>query len=369
MMIFTSHTAKHVVLVSLLLYAANMLYAQDSSAKEPALTTRLFVDAYYAYDFSQPANKLKAAYLYNHNRHNEIAINLALASIQYKQQRVRAAVALMAGTYSRYNLAAEPPLLRHVYEANGGLRLFKQQELWLDFGVLPSHIGFESAISKDCPTLTRSMLAENTPYYETGARVSYTTKNKKWYAAALLLNGWQRMTAVPGNSSVSVGTQLTWSPVSELSINWSSFTGNTKPDSARRLRCFQNLYAQWKPVPEWHFTTGIDFGLEQISKSAKRYYSWFAPIIQVSYSKQPWAFAARAEYFNDLGGVIMPKIQQQPFRMQAYSVNVNRSIGSLFSFRIEWRFFKHDGDYFLYNNRLTNTNHMLTTSLLFDFKR
>ena len=115
MTLLTAHTAKYVVLISLLLHGANMLCAQDSSAKEPAVTTRIFVDAYYSYDLSQPDNKLKAAFLYNHNRHNEIAINLALASLQFKQQRMRAAVGLMAGTYSRYNLAGEPALLRHVY--------------------------------------------------------------------------------------------------------------------------------------------------------------------------------------------------------------------------------------------------------------
>ena len=324
---------------------------------------------YYSYDFSEPVNKLKAPFFYNHNRHNEVNINLALASVQYKQQRVRAAVGLMAGTYSRYNLAAEPPLLRHIYEANAGVRLLRQQELWLDAGVLPSHIGFESAISKDCQTLTRSMLAENSPYYETGARISYTSKNRKWYAATLLLNGWQRIAPVNGNKSVSVGTQVTWSPSAKFSFNWSSFAGNTKPDSMRRLRYFQNIYTQWRPFTNWHFTGGIDVGLEQTNKESKRYHTWVAPLVQVSYSKQQWSFTARAEYFNDPAGVIIPRVQQQPFRMQAYSVNADRRLGSLLLCRIEWRICRHDGAYFLYNNLPQNTNQILTGSLLFDFKR
>ncbi len=369
MMTFTAHTAKHFVLLSLLLHSVKILCAQDSSTKEPALTARLFVDAYYAYDFSQPANKLKAAYLYNHNRHNEIAINLALASIQYKQQRVRAAVALMAGTYSRYNLAAEPALLRHVFEANAGVRLFKQQDIWLDAGILPSHIGFESAISKDCQTLTRSMLAENSPYYETGARISYTSKNRKWYAAALLLNGWQRIAPVAGNRSVSLGTQVTWSPLEKFSLNWSSFAGNTKPDTVRQQRYFQNIYARWAPLPQWQFIAGLDFGFEQISKHAQRYQSWFAPILQISYRKQPWAFAARAEYFNDVAGVIMPRVEQQAFRMYGYSVNIDRNLGSWGVYRMEWRMFQHYTPYFLYSTQRNKMNHMFTCSFLFDLKR
>jgi hypothetical protein len=40
---------------------------------------------------------------------------------------------------------------------------------------MPSHIGFESVISADCWTLTRSLLAENSPYYETGMRLEATS--------------------------------------------------------------------------------------------------------------------------------------------------------------------------------------------------
>lgn len=60
-----------------------------------------------------------------------------------------------------------------MFEANAGVKLSKKKELWLMQGSCPANIGFESAIGKDCWNLTRSMLADNTPYYEAGARVSY----------------------------------------------------------------------------------------------------------------------------------------------------------------------------------------------------
>lgn len=58
---------------------------------------------------------------------------------------------------------------------------------------MPSHIGFESAIGKDCWNLTRSILADNSPYYETGIKLGYTSKNEKLYLAGMYLNGWQRI--------------------------------------------------------------------------------------------------------------------------------------------------------------------------------
>lgn len=363
------HKTIRFVLANLCIYCTSFVCAQDSTVAEPKFTARLFLDVYYSYDFSQPLQKEKAPFLYSYNRHNEVNVNLALASIQYKQQRVRAAVGIMTGTYSRYNLASEPALLQHVYEANAGIRLFKQKNLWLDAGILPSHIGFESAIGKDCQTLTRSMLAENSPYYETGARVSYTSANRKWYMAALLLNGWQRIVPVSGSKSISLGTQVTWSPSGKFSFNWSSFSGNTKPDSIRRQRYFQNVYARWAPVPQWQFIAGFDFGLEQTRPSVNRYHSWFAPVLQISYCKQPWAFAARAEYFNDPAGMIMPRVEQLPFRMYGYSANIDRHLGSWGLWRMEWRMFQHYTPYFLYSNQRKKMNHLLTCSFLFDLKR
>nr|WP_290930803.1 outer membrane beta-barrel protein [Haliscomenobacter sp.] len=70
---------------------------------------------------------------------------------------------------------------------------------------MPSHIGFESAIGKDCWNLSRSILAENSPYYETGVRLSLNSANGKWYAAAMLLNGWQRMARATGIQSAHFG--------------------------------------------------------------------------------------------------------------------------------------------------------------------
>jgi hypothetical protein len=81
---------------------------------------------------------------------------------------------------------------------------------------MPSHIGFESAISKDCFTLTRSILADNSPYFESGAKISYSSDNGKWFVSGLVLNGWQRIQRVNGNSTVAFGHQLTYRPTEKL---------------------------------------------------------------------------------------------------------------------------------------------------------
>ena len=90
------------------------------------------------------------------------------------------------------NLQAEDAVTGQVFEASVGFKLSKHKEWWLDMGILPSHIGFESAIGADQLTLTRSMMADNSPYYESGFRLSYNSSNQKWFLALLCVNGWQR---------------------------------------------------------------------------------------------------------------------------------------------------------------------------------
>jgi hypothetical protein len=76
-------------------------------------------------------------------------------------QNTEVTLAFHAGTDSNDHYANEPGLLKNIYEANVGISLNKKNNLWVDAGVMPSHIGFESAISMDNWYLTRSLLAEN----------------------------------------------------------------------------------------------------------------------------------------------------------------------------------------------------------------
>jgi hypothetical protein len=345
-----------------------LVRAQDTTGPKPALHPRVFIDSYYSYDFNRPPAHQKAPFLFNHNRHNEVAINLALASLSYNGERTRGTLGLMTGTYAQYNLAAEPSVLRHLFEANAGVKLSAKNDLWVDAGVMPSHIGFESAISKDCWTLTRSILAENSPYFETGARLSFTTPNEKWYLAGLFLNGWQRIARLPGNQAPAFGTQATFTPNERWTINWSTFAGNEKPDSVRQQRWFSNLYVVGQLSGHWGLTIGVDQGWEQTLRGAATYHQWYSPVVILRYTAGDWAVAARAEYYSDKAGVMMPLVNAGPFRMQGYSINADRKMGANALWRVEWRLLRNKEPYFEKEGRLRTTNAYLTTSLAIDLR-
>ncbi|MBK7226443.1 MAG: porin [Saprospiraceae bacterium] len=207
----------------------------DSSSK---LSFSGYGELYYSYDFSKPENHEKSSFLYNHKRHNEINANLILLKSNYSSINTRANLGIMFGNYAQYNLSSEPSWAKLIYEANIGVKLSKSKSLWLDAGIMPSHIGFESAISADCWTLTRSLLAENSPYYETGVKLSYTNKKEDLNIALLALNGWQKIQRPDGIKRPSFGLQLNLKPTSKFSLNYSNFLGSDSLDSSRFLEIF-----------------------------------------------------------------------------------------------------------------------------------
>jgi hypothetical protein len=170
----------HLVTLGLALTAASITHralAQTTSVTDTAqvapaiatlnpLTFYGFVDGYYGYDFKHAATQDRPGFLYSHDRQNEFTVNNAIIGMRYDNGQVRGALGLHAGTYVAANYAAEDQVFKHIYEAYAGFRPF--QKAWLDAGIFTSHIGFESAISKDNWTLTRSLMAENSPYYEAG---------------------------------------------------------------------------------------------------------------------------------------------------------------------------------------------------------
>lgn len=344
---------------------ANLSSAQDSTSTA-ALTFSAYVEAYYSNDLANPADHLRPGFFYSYNRHNEVALNLGYLKAAYNTERVRGNLALMTGTYAQYNLAAEPALLQLIYEANAGIKLSKKKDLWLDLGVLPSHIGFESAVGKDCWTLTRSLLAENSPYYETGARLSINSSDGKWYAAALLLNGWQRMTRVEGIQSAILGAQLTYKPSSNVTLNWSSYLGDERPGNQVVKRFFNNFYGIFNLTPKLGLITGFDIGVQEIGNEETG--RWIAPIAILRYSiNDQFAIAGRAEYYGDKDEIIV-SASGPGFETLGLSLNLDYMPVSNVSLRLEGRTLSGQGDYF--SNRdgqRSSSNTFFTTALAIAF--
>lgn len=336
---------------------------QDSASKN-SLTISGYAEVYYQYDFNRPADGNRPGFIYSHNRHNEFNLNLGFVKANYTTESVRANLSIGAGTYMNANYAAEPGVLKNVFEANAGIKLSKKKNIWLDAGILPSHIGFESAISKDCGTLTRSLAAENSPYFEAGAKLTYTTDNGKWIVSGMALNGWQRITRVNGNSLMSWGTQLQYKPSDKVLLNYSSFTGTDKPDSARLSRFFHNLYGIFTLSDKVGLTLGFDIGTEEKIPNANNSNTWYAPVGILKYTiNNKWAIAGRVEHYNDRNGVIISTGTPNGFQTTGYSLNIDYAPMKNVLVRLEGRSFNSKDAVFKKGNTTTKNNSFVAASI------
>jgi hypothetical protein len=352
-------------LLWLMLFLPMSVIAQDSTGDQnQKIQFSAYVDAYYGYDFSKPTNNKRPSFLYNFNRANEFNINLAFIKATHNTEKTRLNLALAAGTFMQANYAEEPVLWQFVLEASAGIRLSKKSNLWLDIGIMPSHLGFESAISSDCWTLSRSIAAENSPYFETGAKIGYTTKNEKWNFAILALNGWQNITRKDNFSLINWGSQVQYKPGSETILNYSTFIGTVFPDSARRMRYFHNLYAILPLATHWGLTLGLDIGQEQTSAFDPALKTWFSPQAIIRYKpSNKMAVAMRGEYYSDPNGLVVSFALPDEFNATGLSLNLDYNPYQKALVRLEGRWLKNNTAVFPKDGGFSENNFSLLCSL------
>lgn len=347
----------------------NVVAQEEVTETKNPLTISGYAEVYYQYDANRSLNNTRPNFVYSHNRNNEVSLNLGLIKANYETNKLRANLGFGVGSYMNANYAAEEGVLKNIFEANVGVKLSQKHNLWLDAGIMPSHIGFESAIGADCFTLTRSMLADNSPYFETGAKISYSSPNKKWDMAFLVLNGWQRIQRFDGNTTPAFGHQLTFKPSDKITLNSSSFIGNDQPDVNRLMRYFHNLYGQFELNDNFALIAGFDIGAEQKEKGSSDYNTWYSPVLIAKYNvSDKLSFSARGEYYQDKAGVIIATDTENGFKTFGFSMNADYAILPNLIWRTEIKnLSSKDAVFEKRNESFTSNSFTVTTALAISF--
>lgn len=360
------------IIISLAVLVGMNAAAQDSTVQNTTASSPFnisgYIEDFYSYDFNKPSNSTRPGFLYNYNRHNEFNLNLGFVKGVYNTERVRANLAVAVGTYMNANYAAEGGTLKNIYEANAGYKLSTTKNLWFDIGIMPSHIGFESAVGKDNWTLTRSLVAENSPYFESGAKLTYGSDNAKLTLSALILNGWQRITRVEGNSLISWGTQVYFKPSDKVTLNYSTFFGTDKPDSARLFRSYHNIYGVFQLSDKVGFTAGFDIGMEEKTTAGNNNNTWYTPvgILRITPTDK-WAIALRGEYFSDEAGVIIATGTTNGFKTIGGSLNIDFLPQKNVALRLEGRYLNSKDAIFIKDGTAKDNNAAVTFSTALSF--
>lgn len=335
--------------------------------QKPALKLEGYADIFYVYDWNRPAGEYRQPFLFNYNRHNEFNLNLGFLKLSADHQRYRANMALQAGTYANDNYISEPGVLKNVLEANIGISLRRQNNLWLDAGIFPSHIGFESAIALDNWTMTRSFSAECSPYFLTGSKLSWQPANR-WLITGLIVNGWQRIQRVRDNSRLSLGTQINYSTGPGITLNWSTFVGTDDPDSTRRMRYFSNLYGQFELHKRVGLILGFDIGFQEQQTGGSTHQHWYIPVAIGRYTiSDHWKIAVRAEYVHDKNSVIVPAPNLIGFKTTGFSCNADYAPAASLLCRAEVRWFSSPDQLFRAGDTFSRQSFFAGASLIIRF--
>jgi hypothetical protein len=161
---------------------------------------------------------------------------------------------------------------------------------------------------------------------------------KNGFFSLLALNGWQRIKRVDGNSLMSWGSQIQFKPSSNITLNYSTFIGTDKPDSARLMRIFHNIYGIFNVTEKLGITAGFDIGTEEKGATGNGTNTWYSPVGILRYAfNDQWALAGRVEYYKDENGVIVATGTPKGFQTMGYSLNVDYSPAKNVLVRIEGR--------------------------------
>ncbi len=340
---------------------ASFSFAQENPKKTLKIDVSGFIDTYYSYDFDASENKDKLPFLYNYNKQNNFNINIALVRASISYENIYAKVSVQSGTYVEANYATEKT--KYLNEAYLGVYLNNKKTTTLEAGIFPSYIGFESATTHANLTATRSILAENSPYFMTGIKLNHQF-NEKWSLSGLLTNGWQRIEKQNSTVAPSFGTQLVYKPNAKNTLNWSTFIGKEVYADAFNTRYFSNLYWDKTWNTKWHSIFGFDYGIQDISSKNNVKATWYSPVIITQYSfNAKWQMAHRIEYYQDQKQAIIAS--QIPFETLGNSINFDFLPNSKFKIRTEGKWYQATENIFDTNTKKDNFS--VTTTMSFEF--
>ena len=331
----------------------------DNSLK-PQMRPELefFVDLHrmqHFFDISQRSSSYSTQPIEN----QEFVLNHAYAQGSIDSKRFRGQLALHTGSYVAINYAAEPQIYRNILRANGGFQII--DNLWLDAGVFDSHIGMESGVSRDNPTVTRSLMADLSPFFETGLSVSYETK--QFSAKLLAINGWQRIK--DNNKDIGLGTQIQFKPADHITLNSSTYYGNEQ-DTGHRPRVFHNFYVQ-HAVGDFSYAFAFDIGAEK-SSSSSNYLEWWGTALILRYAlSEEFATALRLEHYHDRHQVIVTTNSRNGFQTSGASVNFDYTPMKQVLLRLEVRWLNAKDKIFQDANQVINNDAFILLSTAFTF--
>lgn len=310
-------------------------YTQSETGQDPlpVYSIQFFAEGYYGLS-TYEGRKDQEEFYYNHHSLRSPKINYAQVLFEKKLNTWQFQLGIHDGIYVRRNYADQPQWAQLLSHAN--IQYSSQHFIGLKIlaGIFPSHIGFESARTDANLTASRSMLAENSPYYESGIQCQYQPLSNKWQLGLYLLTGWQQAHIELPAKRISMG----WSSRYNIADNWglfyNGFSGFTHTASYEK-RSYHNFYSQMSSQ-RWTGIVGFDYGTAQIQGIN---HQWYSPVAILQYQRNNHLkFAFRYEYMQVPSAAFILIDQNYNYdRRSAISANIDFKSNKNWLLRLEYK--------------------------------
>ncbi len=272
-----------------------------------------WMDAYYAKSsngyWNQTAVPPVVPNLVSSSVFNAVDINLAYLDFRYSTDRLKIRMVPAFGSYMDKNYTGNNSL-RQLMEASLGFKPFYKKDIWIEAGLIGSPFTNENPVSRDQLIYSRSLAAEYSPYYLTGAKVT-APLSSKLKGSFYVLNGWQTIYEEI-HLPPAMATQLEFTINKNNLINWNVYL----QDRGNANRFFSDIY--WiGTANKWKFSSCVYVGNDEPKVKTtippvsffQRDGFWCNANFSTSYNfTEKSSICARVEYFQDLNKNIYGKI-------------------------------------------------------------
>lgn len=327
-------------------YRVNAAPAQD-------ITYSAYADTYLAHDFNHLPTRYRP-YTTQPYYTDEPALNLGYVDVKVDTAKYRGRLAMQYGTSVIANYADESKeFFRYFQEAYAGIKL--SESLTVDAGIFFSHIGMESWISRDDWNLTRSLIAENSPYYQSGLRAQYAI-SQSLSTQLLLLRGWQN---ISNDQSLALGTQIAWDATTTTSLYHNLFVGNEHGE-----RIFNDFIIKHQITASFGIDAAYDLGIQQRRDQDTALWQGWSIIPHYAVNSRV-ALAGRVEYYSDPHQVIVKSLSSQSFNATGLSANIDYKITPALTWRNEYRVFLSTHEVFPRHTGFSYSDSVVTSSIAY----
>ena len=301
-------------------------------------TINFLFDGYYGFNFNQPIGRdnLLRGYDVSSNSFtlSQAAVVLENAPDPDKGKRYGARLDLQFGQATQTlqgNPMNEPrpDIYRNIFQVYGTYVFPVGRGLSVDFGKFASSLGVEGNYNKDQMNYSRAFLFGFLPFYHTGARVNFKLNDKVTFNY-WTVNGTQQTEAFNNFKDQLFGLTLT--PAKSVTWNVNYYLGQENPDTVYypngapsnappatpsiqgtaflpianapkgKLHIFDS-YIAWQAAPKWSFVLEGDYVVNRIRTDSAPLHVTAGAVYTRYQFKPKIAFAGRAEYFSDRGGL------------------------------------------------------------------